>query len=181
MNEPSASGVMSPKLRRELRFLISAHPRSESSDRPLRSLLEQPLFLDELIFCRCQVYHPHIAHIIEERLLHHPFSDIPAMGDLVTICTELLDDRLQEKLHTFCAWLVTGSGYCHYLWAIAKQYPDLREDVGTRFLREDFPEIPQVAYTMKYVPPELQDALTKKVESYGNPLYMDVFYDRSYA
>lgn len=180
MNNTNHQHSMSPKLRRELRFMVSAHPRSESSDRLIISLLEQPLPLYELIFCRCQVKSLKLAEMIEQRLLSHTFSDIPEMGDLVSIRTKLLDDRLQEKLHTFCVWIVTQSGYCHYLWAIAKHYPDLRERVGARFLREEFPEIPQVAYSMKFLPPELQDALRKKVESYGNPLYLDVLYDRSY-
>lgn len=161
--------------------MIGAHPRSASSDRLILSLLEQPLPLYELIFCRCQVHHPNLAQIIEQRLLSHNFADIPEMGDLVSIRTKLLDDRLQEKLHNFCAFIVTQNGYCHYLWAIAKYYPDLRELVGARFLREEFPEIPQVAYSMKYFSTELQDALEKKIESFGEPLYLEVLYDRSYA
>ena len=154
---------------------------NHSSDQLIIILLEKPLSLYELIVCRCQVSHPQIAQSIEERLLTHPFSDISAIGDLIRIRTDIIDDRLQEKLHHFCSFIVTQSGYCHYLWAIAKYYPDLREHVGARFLREEFPEIPQVAYSMKYFSTELQDALVKKVESYGEPLYLDILYDRNYA
>lgn len=144
-------------------------------------LLEKPLSLSELIICRYQVSNGELAQRIEARLLTEPFFDIPEIEDLIRIRGDIEDYRLEEKLHQFCTWIVSQSGYCQYLWAIAKYYPDLREPVGFRFLREATPELPQIAYSMKYFSTELQNALVKKVERYGEPLYLDLLRDPSYA
>lgn len=160
--------VISPRLTNELTYLIREKPRSYNSDRTIRFLLEHDLELGTLIFCRCRcrLHCSEMAIEIEERILEKEFLPL-FMSDLIEIKDLLFSRALQQRLYGFAERLLDQHEYFTYPWLIAKTYPELREKVGEWFLADEFLDLVQIDYTLKFFSTELQKKLITRIENEG--------------